>query len=207
MRKAARAAAVSAFLKAAFPNASCALKFSNPRECLIAIILSAQTTDLAVNKVTPSLFSQFPSWESLAEAPLPEIEETIKSLGLYRNKAKSIKAIARVIVNDFRGEIPKDIKVLKTLPGVGLKTAGVFLLETSAPVSFPVDTHVGRLARRLGLSKEKEPGKVAADLEKAFPQEDWAFLHHALILFGRETCKSQNPHCQACKLGEICLSL
>ncbi len=193
------------YLHRHYKDAKCALDFSNDFECLIAILLSAQTTDQAVNKVTPSLFAAFKTPIDLAKANLEDIEEKIRSLGLYRNKARALKNLGIALTDNFDGKIPLDFEVLKTLPGVGSKTAGVFLLERDDRPAIPVDTHVGRVSQRLGYAKKSDnPIQIEAKLEKEFPKDEWKFLHHAIIAFGRNECKAIKPSCGRCPMKEYC---
>jgi endonuclease-3 len=193
------------FLKGRYPNASSALRFRNPYECLTAVLLSAQATDRSVNEAMERFFVAYPSFAALAEAKPSEVEAKIRSIGLYRSKARHLIALAQTIVRDFGGAIPSDFAVLASLPGVGPKTAGVYLLEIEKRPAIPVDTHIARIAVRLGYASQKDsPSAIEKKMEKAFPREDWAFLHHALIAFGRELCAARHPHCEACGLNDIC---
>ena len=188
-----------------YEDAKCALNFGNDLECLVAILLSAQTTDESVNKVTPSLFETFKSAEDFKNASLTDIEDKIHSLGLYRNKAKSLKNLGTVLSDKYNGQIPHNFDILKTLPGVGVKTAGVFLLERGDRPAIPVDTHVTRVSQRLGYAKNSDiPIKIEAKLEKEFPKEEWKFLHHAMIIFGRKECKAIKPICSRCEMKGYC---
>jgi endonuclease-3 len=197
--------AVLTYLKTYYADAKCALHFRNPFECLVAISLSAQTTDKSVNAVTPSLFQDFPTPERMGKAPIEDIEHDIQSLGLYHSKAKNLHALGEALSRDYGGVVPLDFDQLTQLPGVGTKTAGVFLLEMASRPAIPVDTHVHRIADRLGYSHEEDaPIKVEAKLEKSFPQDEWCFLHHALINFGRQECHAQHPDCSRCALKEYC---
>lgn len=193
------------FLKEKYPEAKTTLIFHSPFECLVAISLSAQTTDKSVNKVAPALFEKYPNAKEMANADISDIEDLIHSLGLYRNKAKNISLLSKELVNKYGGEVPLNKKELISLPGVGNKTAGVFLLEMGIEPYFPVDTHIKRISTRLGYAKkDEEPIKIESCLEKKFPQEEWVFLHHAFIYFGRDICKANNPDCSLCKLGKYC---
>lgn len=193
------------FLHKRFPNAGCALIFKNDFECLISIVLSAQTTDISVNKVTPLLFSSFPNPSSLSLATQEEVERLIKSIGLYKNKASNIISLSKILADKYNGMIPKDFDALISLPGVGTKTAGVFLLERGNRPAIPVDTHVARISKRLGYAKEEDdPLKIEKKLEKSFPKEEWTFMHHSLILFGREMCHAQKPECSSCPMQKYC---
>ncbi len=199
---------VISFLKERYPNAQTSLIFSSPFECLIAISLSAQSTDKAVNNVTPSLFKTFPNAKELANASLEEVEEIIHPLGLYHNKAKNIIALSKALTEKYNGIPPFNKDELISLPGVGNKTACVFLLEMKKGNYFPVDTHISRISYRLSYAKKDEdPIKVQRKLEKKFPEDEWIFLHHAFIYFGREICKASKPLCELCKLKKYCLYL
>jgi len=197
--------AVLAYLKKSYPDAKCALHFRNAFECLVAISLSAQTTDKSVNAVTPKLFEDFPTPFAMSQAPIERIEDDIKSLGLYHNKAAHLRQLSVDLQRKYQGEVPLDFEELTHLSGVGTKTAGVFLLEVASRPAIPVDTHVHRIGDRLAYSKEKDdPLAVEKKLEKAFPKESWIFLHHAFITFGREKCHAQNPDCANCALQGYC---
>ena len=197
--------AILNYLHDNYDDAKTALDFRNDYECLVAIILSAQTTDKSVNKVTPSLFKHFPDFKALGEASIEEIENDIKTLGLYHNKAKNINELGKVMTRDFNGIVPSDKKTLTSLPGVGIKTAGVFLLERRGEQVIPVDTHVRRIAIRLGFAKENDDFiDIEKKLEKAFPKEEHAFIHHSFINFGRSKCSAQRPECEACPIKGYC---
>lgn len=196
---------VLAYLRADYPDARCALDFQNAFQCLVAIALSAQTTDQSVNAVTPKLFADFPTPLALSQAPIEAIEKDIQSLGLYHNKARNLSRLGSELQEKFEGEVPLDFDQLTQLSGVGSKTAGVFLLETASRPAIPVDTHVHRIADRLQYSHEKDdPLVVEKKLEKSFPKESWIFLHHAFIAFGRDKCHAQNPDCESCGLQGLC---
>jgi endonuclease-3 len=202
---AARAAAIEATLEAAYPDAACELDFRSPYELLVATILSAQCTDARVNVVTPSLFERFPDPNSLARADQAELEALIRSTGFFRNKAKSLLGMARAVTERHGGEIPASMDDLTKLPGVGRKTANV-VLGTAFGIStgVVVDTHVARLAQRLGLSAEKDPEKIERDLMELFPPTSWVPLGHRLILHGRRVCHARKPACGACPLAPTC---
>lgn len=192
-------------LKKHYPQACCTLKHKSPLTLLISTILSAQTTDKAVNLVTPALFERFPDVEAFAKARLTSIEKIIKQIGLYRNKAKSIKGCCRMLIDEFDGEIPRTMEELTRLPGVGRKTANVVLGNAfKINVGITVDTHVGRISRRLGLTKAKEPAKVEQDLMKIVSNEDWTIISHLMIAHGRAVCDARKPRCDACFMAEIC---
>ena len=197
--------AILNYLHDNYDDAKTALDFTNDYECLVSIILSAQTTDKSVNKVTPALFKHFPDFESLGNAKIEDIEKDIKTLGLYHNKAKNINELGKVMAKDFNGIVPSDKKTLTSLPGVGIKTAGVFLLERRGEQVIPVDTHVRRIAIRLGFAGENDEFvAIEKKLEKAFPYEEHAFVHHSFINFGRTKCSAQRPSCEDCPLKPYC---
>ncbi|GAA6734242.1 endonuclease III [Thermus oshimai] len=203
--KKARAQAILKALRGAYPKARTELRHENPFQLLVATVLSAQATDKSVNQATPALFARFPTPEALAEARAEEVEPYIKRIGLYRTKARNLVALARRLVEEHGGEVPRDKKALMRLPGVGWKTATVVLGVLGVP-GIAVDTHVARLARRLCLSQAKRPEKIGADLEALFPKEDWVFVHHALVLHGRYVCTARKPKCAACPLAPHCPS-
>ncbi len=193
------------YLKENYKEAKCSLRFSSDLECLIAISLSAQTTDEAVNKATLSLFARYKDAESYAKADIKDIESEIKSLGLYHNKAKNLHDLGLALMNRYNGEVPHDLASLMSLPGVGEKTAKVFLLERNEMNFIPVDTHIKRIAYRLGYALESDsPSKIETKLEKEFPKEEMKFLHHALISFGRKECKAKKPDCLNCPMKKYC---
>jgi endonuclease-3 len=170
----------------------------------VATVLSAQTTDANVNRVTPRLFARWPSPEDLAAADPEEVEAVVYSTGYYRQKTRSIIALSADLVERFGGEVPTDLDTLTTLRGVGRKTASVLLAEAFGRPAIAVDTHVGRLARRLGLSRHRDPAKVEADLRALFPAREWAGISMRFILFGREVCLARSPRCGACPLRDRC---
>jgi len=197
---------VSDYLRRRYQDAKCALNFSNPFECLLAVVLSAQTSDQAVNLVTPALFMSYPDPFALAKAEPREVASKIKRLGLYKTKAKNLVDLANMIVNQFDNAVPLRKNDLMSLPGVGVKTANVVLAETLGRPAFAVDTHVARIAKRLGFAKNSdEPSTIEARLEKEFSKKDWIDLHHRFIAFGRDLCRAKNPHCEECELRETCL--
>ncbi|HEX7021376.1 MAG TPA: endonuclease III [Trueperaceae bacterium] len=204
--KRARAAAVLRELQALYPDARAELDFRNPFELLVATILSAQATDVSVNAATPALFERYPNAVRLAVAEPAEVEPYIRTIGLFRTKAKNIVRAARKLVQDHDGNVPNDFGALLDLPGVGRKTANVVLSNAFGRPGIAVDTHVGRLARRLRFSKHDHPDKVEADLEALFPEECWIFAHHALILHGRRVCGARKPSCASCTLARYCPS-
>ena len=201
-----RAAAVLERLREGYPDAGTELVAATPFELLIATILSAQATDVSVNAATPALFARFPDAAALAAATPEEVEPAIRSIGLYRTKAANIVKAARALVERHGGDVPNDFAALTALPGVGRKTANVVLANAYGRPAIAVDTHVGRLARRLRFSAEKNPDKVERDLEALFAAEHWIFMHHALILHGRGVCQARNPACGSCALEPLCPS-
>lgn len=201
-----KAEQVLLYLNEILPNVGCELNYHKDYELLIAVVLSAQTTDKSVNQVTPILFSKYQSLEELANADIKDVEEIIKSIGLYKAKAKNIVNLAKELVSKYDSKVPSDKDVLVTLPGVGNKTAGVTRLELFQADELPVDTHVARIAKRLKFaSKNDEPLAIEKKLKKAFPQEYWGKLHHQFIHFGRYYCTAKNPKCENCKIREFCI--
>ena len=196
---------VSQYIDSLFPNAKCELFYSKDYELVIAVMLSAQTTDKAVNEVTKTLFKDYPTLESLAQAPIEDIENHIKTLGLYKNKAKNISGIANKILSDFNGVLPSDKDLLQTLPGIGNKSAGVIRIEVFKIPDLPVDTHIIRISNRLGIAnKNDEPIDIERKLKKIIPEDSWIKTHHQLIHFGRYFCTAKSPKCEECKLKNIC---
>ena len=200
-----RGAAIEAALAAAYPDATCELAFHNPFELLVATILSAQCTDVRVNMVTPALFARFPDAATLAAADQAELEEVIRGTGFYRNKAKALIGMARAVAERHGGEIPPRMDDLTRLPGVGRKTANVVLgTALGLATGVVVDTHVARLAGRLGLSSGGDPEKIERDLMDLFPPASWVPLGHRLILHGRRVCHARKPDCAGCPLAPLC---
>jgi len=194
-------------LKTAHPDAHCELDHETPLQLLVATILSAQCTDKRVNMVTPLLFRTYPTAAALADAPPEHVEEIIKSTGFFRNKTKSLIALGKALVERHGGEVPDSMEALVKLPGVGRKTANVILGNAFRKnEGVVVDTHVGRLSARLGLSKQKDPVKIEEDLMPLFHRDDWAMLAHVLIFHGRRVCDARAPKCDICNLNEICPS-
>ncbi len=188
-----------------FPNAECELKHKNPFELLIAVILSAQATDVSVNKATPGLFAAFPTPEALAAAPVEEIIDKIKTIGLYRNKAKNIKACAQQLLERFNGEVPQTRDELVSLPGVGRKTANVVMGDAFGEPAFAVDTHVERVSKRLRICKlNANVTEVEQTLMRKVPKELWVKTHHTMIFFGRYHCLARAPKCEVCPLLYMC---
>ena len=191
-------------LKQEYPDAGTRLHFSNHLELLVAVVLSAQSTDEQVNKVTPELFARFSSARELAAIDLEELEELIRGVGLYKNKACHIKGLAEKIVADYDGEVPGDFNELLKLPGVGRKTANVMLAVGFNQPGLGVDTHVKRVARRLGITAGKNATRIEKDLKQVIPMSLWSESHHLLIAHGRAVCRARNPQCSECILAELC---
>jgi endonuclease-3 len=203
----AHAVEVLARLRKAHPDAHCELDHDTPLQLLMATILSAQCTDKRVNMVTPLLFRTYKRAQALADAQQEELEQIIKSTGFFRNKAKSLIALGKALVERHNGEVPCSMEDLVKLPGVGRKTANVILGNAfNRNEGVVVDTHVGRLSLRLGLSKQNDPVKVEQDLMPLFPRDDWAMVAHVLIFHGRRVCDARAPKCDICTVNEICPS-
>jgi endonuclease III len=200
----ARAGRIAAALGKLYPQARISLDFSNAWECLVATVLSAQCTDERVNRVTPILFKEIPGVAPMAAAPLENIERLIASTGFFRQKAKSLKGCAHEIVSRFGGEVPSRMEDLVTLPGVGRKTANVLLGHVFGQPGVIVDTHVRRVAFRLGLTKEEDPDRIEVDLQKLLPAEQWTPFSMRLILHGRQICFARGPRCEQCALLPDC---
>ncbi|CAM3620748.1 endonuclease III [Deinococcus saxicola] len=199
-----RAPQVLASLQHLYPDARTELEFRTPFELLVATVLSAQATDVSVNAATPALFEQYPDAQAMSQASAEDIEPFIRRIGLYRGKARNLAALARLLIERHGGEVPNDFDAVVALPGAGRKTANVVLSNAYGYPAIAVDTHVGRLSRRLGLSVQTNPDKVELDLQTLFPRERWVFLHHALILHGRRVCMARNPQCHACEMAAFC---
>jgi endonuclease-3 len=188
-----------------YPHAHIALDYDDPWRLLVAVILSAQTTDVGVNKVTPKLFERFPGPEDLAAADVPEVEEIVKPTGFYHQKTRSIMTAARMLVAEYGGRVPDTMEELMRLPGVARKTANIVIANAYGKVEgIAVDTHVFRLAHRFGLSDEKDPDKVERDLCDLLPREDWYAVNYRFIDHGRGVCTAKRPACGACALSDIC---
>ncbi|MCM2267911.1 MAG: endonuclease III [Elusimicrobiales bacterium] len=201
----ARAAQIVKLLKKAYPKAYCSLNHASPFQLLMATILSAQCTDERVNKVTPALFKKYPGPAELARAPLPDLERLIHSTGFYKNKALSLKEASASIMRDFGGKVPAGMDELLTLRGVARKTANVVLGSAyGIAAGVVVDTHVKRLAFRLGFTRQTDPVKIERDLMKALPRTDWIWFAHALVLHGRAVCGARAPLCGTCSLSGPC---
>lgn len=203
----ARAKQVAALLRRHYPDARCALNFQTPLELLVATILSAQCTDQRVNQVTAALFRKYRGAAAFAQADLGELERDIQSTGFFRNKAKNLKACCQALIDQYGGRIPQEIDALVGLPGVGRKTANVVLgTAFGIPSGIVVDTHVGRVSRRLGLTQhdEKDAGAIEEDLMALIPKSQWIAFSHRMIQHGRAVCGARNPKCHACPLAAVC---
>jgi endonuclease III len=204
---AAPAPEVVARLKSEYPDARTELDWTNPLELLVATMLSAQTTDVQVNRVSKSLFAKYRTAEDYAGADPDELEEDIRPTGFYRNKARSLRNMAGALVEEHEGEVPRTMQELVALPGVGRKTANVVLGNAfGVDEGIVVDTHVRRVSGRLGLTQNRDPAKIEQDLIKVVPEQDWTVFSHLLILHGRRTCKARKPDCPNCVLNDICPS-
>jgi endonuclease-3 len=199
-----RAESINATLKTLYPDAVCALNFKNPLQLMVATILSAQCTDVRVNIVTPALFKRYKTAADFATSDIEELEQFIKSTGFFRNKAKNIRACCQAIVDQHGGKVPNNLEDLVALRGIGRKTANVILGNAFQTPGITVDTHVGRLSRRLGLTKLHDPVKVEFALMELVPQAEWTTFSHELILHGRNVCFARNPRCESCALADIC---
>ncbi|MFV0552825.1 MAG: endonuclease III [Anaerorhabdus sp.] len=192
-------------LEEMYPNAECELIHKNAFELAVAVVLSAQTTDVSVNKVTPKLFKKYSTPKKLAEANLEDIEECIKTIGLYRNKAKSIQGLAKGLITEFNGEMPQTMDELITLPGVGRKSANVIMSVCFGLPAIAVDTHVERISKRLNLAKKNDTVlEVEKKLMKKIDKDRWNRAHHLFIFFGRYFCTARNPQCDQCPFVQIC---
>ena len=188
-----------------YPGATCALHHHNPWELLVATILSAQCTDKRVNEVTPGLFKQYPTPADFAAVRPEVLANDIRSTGFFNNKAKSITGAAKKVVSEFGGNVPKTMEEMLTIPGAARKTANVVLGTAYGIASgIVVDTHVQRIAARLGLTKHSDPGKIEQDLQKIIPRDRWILFSHQVILHGRALCVARNPKCSACDLNSVC---
>lgn len=193
------------FLDDLYPNVGCELNYKKDYELVIEVMLSAQTTDKSVNNVTKVLFNKYQSLDELNNASLEDIENIIKTIGLYKNKAKNLKEIVKGLIERFNYQVPQNKEDLMSLPGVGNKTAGVILAELFQIPELPVDTHVSRVSKRLGLAKkDDEPIEIERKLKKIIDKKRWIKSHHQFIHFGRYFCLARNPKCESCKLKDIC---
>ena len=196
---------VSSELAKLFPNACCELDYRNVYELSVAVILSAQTTDKSVNKVTPMLFEKYPDLDHLASANIQDVERIIQTIGLYKRKSIYIIEFARFIINEYYGIIPNTIEELIKVPGIGRKTANVIISEGYKLPGFAVDVHVTRVSNRLGLVNTTDPNKIEMILKELFPKDEWHIMHHRLIFMGRYLCKAQKPECNRCPFINKCL--
>ncbi len=202
-----RAALIEARLFDYYGPGKASLDYQTPFQLTVAVVLSAQCTDAAVNKATPALFERFPTPEAMAQANPQEVEGYIRSLGFFRAKAKNLVALAQTVMGDFGGTVPADVDLLQKLPGVGRKTANCVMCEAfKDPQGIAVDTHVFRITHRLKLAgpSANTPQKVEDILLKVFPRSDWMYVNHQLVHFGREFCRARNPRCGECILGDLC---
>ena len=188
------------------PEAKCALDHRNLFELIVAVALSAQTTDVSVNKVTPTLFEKYPTPEALSKADVSDVEEIIHTIGLYKNKAKNIVSMAKMLVEDYNGEVPATREELTKLSGVGRKTANVVLAEGFGEPAIAVDTHVFRVANRIGLTDEKDVAGTERALMQRIPRDKWIRAHHLLIFHGRKCCDARKPKCEECLLSKLCMN-
>jgi endonuclease III len=192
-------------LRQRYPDARYELNWSVPHELLVATILAAQSTDVKVNQVTAALFRRYPSPSAFAEAELSELEEAVRPTGFHRNKARAIQGACRVLVERFGGEVPRTVEALTTLPGVARKTANVVLNTAfDIPSGIIVDTHVARVARRMGLTAQEKPEQIEAELMRLIPREEWTFWGPAVVLHGRYTCTAVKPDCDGCGFNDLC---
>jgi endonuclease-3 len=189
-----------------YPDATIALTFRSPLELLVSVMLSAQTTDVNVNRVTTTLFEKYHAPEDYLAVPQEELERDIYATGFYRQKAKSLRGTMRMLLEEFDGEVPVTLEELIRLPGVARKTANVVAAELGRPQGVVVDTHVRRLSQRLGLTKEENPVKIERDLVRIVPREDWGRFPHLLIWHGRRVCDARRPRCEDCVLNDLCPS-
>ena len=191
-------------LEDTYPDAECALHHQNVFQLIVAVALSAQTTDKSVNVVTPALFERYPDADALAAADVEEVSEYIKRIGMYKTKAKNIVGMAQKLVSDYGGQVPEDYDALVSLPGVGRKTANVVLSVGFGHQRIAVDTHVFRVANRIGLVHEKDVLKTEISLMERIPEERWSRTHHSLIFHGRQCCDARKPKCDDCPINTLC---
>ncbi len=196
---------IASYLNELYPDAHCELNYDSIFHLLIAVMLSAQTTDISVNKVTPKLFEKYPTPLDLMNADISEVENLIRAIGLYKNKAKNIIATSKELVERFNSSVPSTMEELTSLPGVGRKTANVVLVEGFKIPAFPVDTHVERVSKRLGIAKQLDSVEtVERKIKKIYKKEQYGLLHHQFIFFGRYFCKAIKPNCQECRFLNRC---
>lgn len=201
-----RCQAIAARLAGAYPELRVPLDHRNNFELLVAVILSAQSTDEMVNRVTPELFRRFPTPRSMARAPRAQIEKLIRRLGLFHAKANALKQCSAGLVENHAGEVPATMEELTRLAGVGRKTANVILGHAFGIPGIIVDTHCKRVSRRLGLTKQEEPNKIELELMQLLPPEEWTGFSHRLVIHGRRVCYARKPNCQACVVNDLCPS-
>ena len=205
MTKTNKVNALLAFMDERYPNVGCELKYNKDYELVIAVMLSAQTTDVSVNKVTAILFDNYQNLNDLAKAKLEDIEDIIRSIGLYKNKAKNVLGIANALIDNYGGVLPSDKDELQKLPGVGNKTAGVIRAEIFKIPDLPVDTHILRISKRLKLADTSDDAyAVEMKLKRLIEESKWIKTHHQLIHFGRDFCTARNPQCKNCKISGFC---
>jgi endonuclease-3 len=204
MKPAEKIGPIMKLLDRQYPEAHVTLDFTNPLEMLVATVLSAQCTDVRVNQVTPALFAKYRSAADYAQAPLEELEEMIRPTGFFHNKAKSIKGLCQKLVENYQGKVPASLEELVKLPGIGRKTANVVLGNAFDIPGIFVDTHLGRVSQRLGLTKQKDPVKIEFDLMPLIPKEHWVKFSHQMIWHGRQICLARNPKCPFCPLLPYC---
>lgn len=196
---------IESYLMELYPNAICELNYNKDYELLIAVVLSAQTTDKRVNLVTAELFKKYPSIEDLSKASVDDLIDIVRPLGTASRKGVFVYEIANILVDKYKGKVPNSRKVLENMPGVGRKTANVVLSNLFGVPCIAVDTHVSRVSKRLGLAKDDDSvEKIEIKLKRRFKREKWSLLHHQLVLFGRYHCKAKGPECDNCKLKDIC---
>ena len=205
-QKSSRARQIVALLEKQMPEAKIALEYATELELLVAVMLSAQSTDAVVNTVTPALFARFPTAQAYAESSPAALEKYIQRVGLFRSKAKNLHAAMTILARQHAGKLPRTREALRELPGVGWKTAGVVANHAFGIPAFPVDTHVGRVSRRLGLTRQEDPDKVEADLTALLPPETWGRAHQLFIWHGRRTCEARRPRCEVCIVAKLCPS-
>jgi endonuclease-3 len=193
-------------LSAEYPEATIALRFRNPLQLLVSVMLSAQTTDVNVNRVTPRLFEKYRTPEDYFGVPQEELERDIFATGFYRQKAKALQGTMRMLREDFDGEVPRRLDELDRLPGVGRKTANVVATELGDPQGIVVDTHVRRLSQRLGLTRREDPDKIERDLDRLVPRANWGRVSHLFIWHGRRVCDARRPRCEDCVINDLCPS-
>jgi endonuclease-3 len=193
-------------LAAEYPEATIALRFENPLELLVSVMLSAQTTDVNVNRVTEQLFRKYRRPEDYLAVPQEELERDIHATGFFRQKAKALRGTMKMLIEEYGGEVPTDFEALLRLPGVARKTANVVSAERGRPQGIVVDTHVRRLSQRLGLTKQEDPVKIERDLMKIVPREEWGRFPHLLIWHGRRVCDARRPACERCVINDLCPS-